>query len=112
MSRKKIKKWHWWVLIAMIVFAIGLRLYQNHLPTVLVELNQNKLNVLEVVDKISKVINKKIDIEILDIVKNEIKDQYLSSEKAKKILKWETKYSFEQGIKKTIPWYEEHFKVN
>ena len=73
---------------------------------------KNKLSVLEVVEKISKVMNKKINIEILDIVKNEIKDQYLSSEKAKKILNWETKYSFEQGIKKTIPWYEEHFKVN
>ncbi len=73
---------------------------------------KNKLNVLEVVEKISKVMNKKIDFDVLDIVKNEIKDQYLSSEKAKQWLDWEAKHSFEEGIRKTIPWYKKHFKVN
>jgi len=72
----------------------------------------NRLSVLEVVDKVSKVIDKKIEVKILDKAKNEIKDQYLSSEKAKKILGWEAKHSFEEGVKKTIDWYKDYFEVN
>lgn len=72
----------------------------------------NRLSVLEVVDKVSKVIDKKIEVKILDKAKNEIKDQYLSSEKAKKVLNWEAKHSFEEGVKKTIDWYKDYFEVN
>jgi uncharacterized protein len=46
MSKRKIKKWQWLVLVVMVIFAGGLKLYQNHLPTVSIELSQKKLNVL------------------------------------------------------------------
>jgi len=72
----------------------------------------NRLSVLEVVEKVSKVMNKKIDVKVLDKAKNEIRDQYLSSEKAKKVLNWEAKHSFEEGVKKTIDWYKKYFEVN
>lgn len=72
---------------------------------------KNKLSVLDVVNKIFDVVGKKVKVEILDEVKNEIKNQYLSSEKASKVLGWDAKYSFEQGIKKTYPWYEKYFEV-
>jgi CDP-glucose 4,6-dehydratase len=44
-------------------------------------------------------------------VKNEIKNQFLSSEKASKVLDWEARYSFEEGIKKTYMWYKKYFEV-
>lgn len=47
---------------------------------------------------------------ILNEAKYEIKKQYLSSEKAKKILGWQPKYSLEEGLKKTIFWYKGFLK--
>lgn len=64
------------------------------------------LNVLEVVNKVEKVTGKNIKKEILNIAKNEIKAQYLSSEKAQKILGWKAKYKIEEGLKETLPYYE------
>ena len=68
-----------------------------------------KLRVLEVVEKISKIMKKKIKIKILNIAKNEIPEQYLSSEKIKKMIGWKCLNSFDEGIKKTIPWYKKLF---
>lgn len=36
---------------------------------------------------------------------NEIKHQYLSTEKAKKLLGWKPKYSLDDALKETIDWY-------
>jgi len=65
-----------------------------------------RLKVIEVVEKIAKVMGKKIETKILNTAKNEIPEQYLSSEKVRKLLGWKAGYTFERGIEKTIPWYE------
>lgn len=39
----------------------------------------------------------------------EIHAQYLSSEKARKMLGWTPKYSLEQGLQATYDWYRKHF---
>jgi CDP-glucose 4,6-dehydratase len=44
---------------------------------------------------------------ILGQAQNEIQDQYLSSEKAKRVLDWRPKYSLEDGLRDTIGWYRE-----
>jgi CDP-glucose 4,6-dehydratase len=36
----------------------------------------------------------------------EIRDQYLDSSKAKRILKWAPLYSLEKGLAETIEWYK------
>jgi len=69
--------------------------------------------ILDLVKKIIDVSeNKDAKIKILDTAKAEIKDQYLSSEKAKKTLDWEPKYSLEKGLKETYLWYKNYFKNN
>jgi len=42
---------------------------------------------------------------ILDEVRNEIKDQYLSSDKAGAVLGWEPNYSLKEGLRETMTWY-------
>ncbi len=69
-----------------------------------------KLSVIEVIERISKIINKKINYKVLNIAKNEIYEQYLSTEKVEKFFGWHTKYSFEEGIKETVKWYEKILK--
>ena len=68
------------------------------------------VSVLELYNKIIKLMGKKIKPKILGEAKNEIDMQYLSIAKAKKILKWQPKYSLEQGLKETIEWYKDFFR--
>lgn len=65
----------------------------------------NRITVLQLVQKIIKEMKSDLAPVILNEAKGEIKHQYLSSEKAKRLLKWEAKYPIEKGLKETIPWY-------
>ena len=40
---------------------------------------------------------------------NEIKDQHLSSKKARDVLGWNHKWGIEEGLDKTIAWYTSYF---
>ncbi len=42
---------------------------------------------------------------ILDEVKHEIQDQYLSSAKIRKVLGWRPQYTLEAGLQETMDWY-------
>ncbi len=68
---------------------------------------QQPHSVMEIVQTILKIMG---GDELLPIVmnqaENEIRDQYLCSEKAKKVLGWEPQYTLEQGLEETILWYE------
>ena len=67
--------------------------------------NENPVTVIGIVKKIYGLTGKKPDYKILNEVKYEIKHQYLSSRKSRKILNWESKYSLKEGLAKTIDWY-------
>jgi len=69
-----------------------------------------KLSVIEVIERISEIIDKKINYKILNTAENEIYEQYLSTKKVEKFFGWKTKYSFEDGIKETAKWYEKILK--
>lgn len=66
--------------------------------------------VIELVNKILKLMGKKLKPRILNQTKHEIKDQYLSVEKANSSLHWKSQYSLDTGLEKTIQWYEEYLK--
>jgi len=68
------------------------------------------ISVLELYKKIIKSMGKDVKPKILGEAKNEIDRQYLSSDKAGKILNWKPEYSIEQGLKETIEWYSDYFK--
>jgi CDP-glucose 4,6-dehydratase len=70
----------------------------------------NKLPVSEVVSAVLKAMGSDLQPKILNEAKGEIKNQYLSSEKAKSLLGWEAKYSMDDGLAETIPWYENYIK--
>ncbi|HLC76300.1 MAG TPA: NAD-dependent epimerase/dehydratase family protein [Candidatus Peribacterales bacterium] len=76
-------------------------------------LGPNKpFTVIEVVNMILSVMGKKdLGLVIQNRVKDEIHDQYLSGAKAEKLLGWKPKHSLEEGLKKTIPWYETLLRV-
>lgn len=47
----------------------------------------------------------------LSSAKHEIDKQYASIEKARKMLGWKPKYTFEEGLKETIDWYKSFSRV-
>jgi CDP-glucose 4,6-dehydratase len=48
-------------------------------------------------------------VEIRNAAQAEIRDQYLSSEKASQVLDWQPRYSLEQGLTRSIAWYKDFF---
>jgi len=70
--------------------------------------NEKPLSVLKAVRKIKEVYGagEMKAPKVVNRVKYEIRDQYLSAKKAKKILGWKPAYTFEEGLKKTIMWYK------
>jgi len=73
--------------------------------------NENQLTVLEITRKILELMGRE-DLKpvVLNEATSEIKHQYLSTDKAKKVLGWKAKYSLEEGLKETIAWYKEFFQ--
>lgn len=69
------------------------------------------VGVLALLRQILKLMKKEsIKPKILGQAKNEIDRQYLSIEKAKRLLNWHPRYSLDQGLKETIDWYRNYFK--
>lgn len=68
---------------------------------------EDPITVIEMVKKIYRLMGKNPDYKILNKVKYEIKDQFLCSRKARKVLNWKPGFTLDEGLKKTIEWYEE-----
>ena len=41
---------------------------------------------------------------------NEIREQWLSSKQARRLLRWEPRFGFDEGMQRTIAWYKEHLR--
>ena len=73
--------------------------------------NELQISVRGMVDKVLELMDKThLEPVVLNRAKNEIKHQYLSADKARKMLGWESKYPLEEGLKETIEWYKNFFK--
>lgn len=72
--------------------------------------NELQLSVIELVNKILSLMGCS---HLKPVIKNEaskeIRHQYLSTEKAKKVLSWQPQYSLEQALKETIAWYRDQY---
>jgi CDP-glucose 4,6-dehydratase len=73
--------------------------------------NNHPYSVLEVVKMIYDLIGRKPDYKILNKSKHEIRNQYLSSQKALRILGWKPEFSLRQGLERTISWYRDYLNV-
>lgn len=72
--------------------------------------NEIQMNVLDVTLQILNLVGRD-DLEptILDQAGNEIQHQYLSSEKARTVLGWQPEFTLDDGLKRTIGWYQSFF---
>ncbi|MHB8654738.1 MAG: GDP-mannose 4,6-dehydratase [Terriglobia bacterium] len=67
---------------------------------------ESRVTVLEIVDEIRHLMNcQHISPTVLNEAKGEIRNQYLSSAKASRVLNWKPAYSLDEGLRETIDWY-------
>jgi CDP-glucose 4,6-dehydratase len=69
--------------------------------------DENQLSVLELVERILEQMGSALRPEIRNEASNEIRDQYLSAERARTMLNWRPQYTLPQGLRRTIQWYQE-----
>jgi CDP-glucose 4,6-dehydratase len=68
--------------------------------------------VLELVDSVLSALDRR-DLKpiIMNQASNEIRAQALSSDKARRVLGWTPKFTFDQAIARTIAWYQDYFNA-
>jgi CDP-glucose 4,6-dehydratase len=68
--------------------------------------NEIQVTVLELVEKILEQMDSDLEPDVRNETRNEIRHQYLSASKAKKVLGWGPLFTLEEGLRRTIKWYE------
>lgn len=68
---------------------------------------ETQVQVIDIVRSLQRIMGR-TDLEpvILDEARSEIRDQYLDSAKARRLLRWRPEYSLEKGLQATVNWYE------
>jgi CDP-glucose 4,6-dehydratase len=70
--------------------------------------NEIQLTVLELVGRILTVMGSDLRPDIQGTAKNEILHQYLSAEKARRMLDWKPAYTLDSALASTVTWYREY----
>jgi CDP-glucose 4,6-dehydratase len=69
--------------------------------------NEIQVTVLELVERILSLMNSELRPDVRNEATNEIRHQYLSAEKARKLLGWQPRFTLDEGLRRTINWYHE-----
>jgi CDP-glucose 4,6-dehydratase len=72
--------------------------------------NELQVTVRELVDRILRQMGSSLVPEVLNEAQREIKHQYLSAEKARRVLGWKPLFTLEQGLERTLAWYRTHLE--
>ncbi len=74
--------------------------------------NELQVTVLELVRRISSLIQSDLEPVVCNEASNEIRHQYLSAAKARRVLGWSPLFTLEQGLERTIRWYRDFLASN
>ena len=70
-----------------------------------------KITIFEVAETIKKLIGNSVQISSVPERPGDYIGKEVSNKKAKEILNWEPEMDFETGLKKTIEWYKQKYKI-
>ena len=68
--------------------------------------NEMQLTVRGIVERILGLMGTGLDFDVRDEATNEIPHQYLSAKRAREQLGWQPLFSLDEGLKRTIEWYQ------
>jgi CDP-glucose 4,6-dehydratase len=72
--------------------------------------NEIQLTVTQLADRILKQMGSHLVPDVRNEASNEIREQYLSAEKARRMFNWKPMFSTEEALSKTIDWYTTHLR--
>lgn len=72
---------------------------------------QTQVTVLALIQRILNLMNCDFKPEIRNEASNEIRAQFLSSQKAQQVLGWQPLFDLDAGLSRTIDWYREYFQA-
>jgi CDP-glucose 4,6-dehydratase len=73
--------------------------------------NETQVTVSELVDRILKLMHSNLEPEVRNEAVNEIREQYLSAEKARQALNWRPLFTLDEGLTATIAWYRDFLEA-
>lgn len=73
--------------------------------------NEVQITVLQLVEKILALMGSNLKPDIRNEASNEIRAQYLSAAKARRVLGWSPLFTLEEGLRRTIEWYQNFLGV-
>jgi CDP-glucose 4,6-dehydratase len=73
--------------------------------------NELESSVLEVAYQILGLMNSSLELDIRGEATHEIARQCLSASKAHRMLDWKPLFDLEMGLKRTLAWYNDFFKI-
>jgi CDP-glucose 4,6-dehydratase len=71
--------------------------------------NEIQVSVREIVDRVLKLMKSNLKPEIMNETSNEIRHQYLSAQKARRMLNWNPLFNLDEALALTIHWYKDFF---
>jgi CDP-glucose 4,6-dehydratase len=74
--------------------------------------NEIQVTVSQIVSEIIKLMGSNLQPDIRNEVTNEIRHQYLSAEKARRLLNWHPLFTLDEALVKTIDWYRDFLESN
>ncbi len=72
--------------------------------------NELQITVLELVGRLLRLLGSDLTPEIRNEATNEIRHQYLSAAKARVLLGWQPLFTLDEGLRRTVRWYEDFLK--
>ena len=71
--------------------------------------NETPVSVIELIERILQLMKSDLKPAIRNEATNEIRQQYLSADKARKVLGWQPTFTLDEGLRRTISWYQGFF---
>jgi len=69
--------------------------------------NESQIGVRDLVGRILRMMGSKLEPDVRNEATNEIRHQYLSAGKARRVLGWKPRFDLDSGLERTIGWYRE-----
>jgi CDP-glucose 4,6-dehydratase len=70
--------------------------------------NEIQVTARALAEQVVRLMGSNLTLDIRNEATNEIRHQYLSADKARRLLQWSPLFTLEQGLEKTIHWYRQH----
>lgn len=72
--------------------------------------NERPVTVLELVAHLLAQLGVALEPEVRDEAKHEIREQYLSADRARSLLGWQPLFTLDEGLRRTIQWYRDYLQ--